>query len=236
MRGSVALARLVDDDRYFSKSQDGILINFIAGVWRAGATVCNYAEETLRKRGYKIHHAPVKIESYKSGTDKRGRTREITALTSFVDRVILSRTVRIYYGYEITPENILFCDDVWDTGGSGVEMMTTTKSIFQEKMEAIAEGLPLIREYKNWDVLPNVEWASIYYKPSRNRTRTIPRFYVKSTDAWLVFPPELMECTLDEIIGNKDPIYRAALQEKDFRKWAKRRLKLPPYDGKRIFS
>ncbi len=49
----------------------------------------------------------------------------------------------------------------------------------------------------------NVRIATVYYKPSRNKTRLVPDFYVRATDEWLVFPHELKGLTREEILANK---------------------------------
>jgi uncharacterized protein len=45
--------------------------------------------------------------------------------------------------------------------------------------------------------------ATVYYKPTRNRSRLEPDFYVQETDRWLVFPHEIQGLTRDEILRNK---------------------------------
>ncbi len=41
--------------------------------------------------------------------------------------------------------------------------------------------------------------ATVYYKPTRNRTALKPAYYVHETNVWLVFPHELEGMTLEEI-------------------------------------
>ncbi len=45
--------------------------------------------------------------------------------------------------------------------------------------------------------------ATVYYKPTRNRSSLVPDYYVKATDTWLVFPHELQGLSREEILANK---------------------------------
>ena len=48
-----------------------------------------------------------------------------------------------------------------------------------------------------------VKIATVYYKPSRNRSSLVPDFYVKATDSWMVFPHEIQGLTREENLANK---------------------------------
>ena len=58
--------------------------------------------------------------------------------------------------------------------------------------------------------IPDLRFATLYYKPARSRWPFKPDFYLKETDAWLVFPHELVDLTPDEIL-RKDPAVHALL-------------------------
>jgi hypoxanthine phosphoribosyltransferase len=64
--------------------------------------------------------------------------------------------------------NVLIVDDVKDTGGS-LEKTVTSLSQFIKKIKT----------------------ATIYYKPSKDKTHTSPNFYLYRTDKWIVFPHEI---------------------------------------------
>jgi hypoxanthine phosphoribosyltransferase len=51
--------------------------------------------------------------------------------------------------------------------------------------------------------------ATVYFKPSRNRTSIRPDYYVRTTDDWLVFPHEVQGLTREEILAHKpvDPSF-----------------------------
>ena len=48
-----------------------------------------------------------------------------------------------------------------------------------------------------------VRIATAYYKPSRNKTRLKPDFFVHETEEWLVFPHEICGLSEDEIRAHK---------------------------------
>jgi hypoxanthine phosphoribosyltransferase len=79
----------------------------------------------------------------------------------------------------------LLIDDVFDTGRS---------------IEAVIADLTR-RCRRN---LPNsIRVATTYFKPSRNRTKLLPDYYIRATDDWLVFPHEVQGLTREEILQHK---------------------------------
>tara|TARA_Y100000114_G_C11739322_1_gene318012 strand:- start:249 stop:779 length:531 start_codon:yes stop_codon:yes gene_type:complete len=76
-------------------------------------------------------------------------------------------------------DNILIIDDVLDTG-------YTFRDI----------GKYLLKNNVSSNTFT---FASIYYKPSKNQTTIVPKFYVKETDEWIVFPHELLGLTFPEV-------------------------------------
>jgi hypothetical protein len=45
--------------------------------------------------------------------------------------------------------------------------------------------------------------ATVFYKPEKNKTEREPNYFIHKTDAWAVFPHEMVGCTLDEIMEKK---------------------------------
>jgi len=52
-----------------------------------------------------------------------------------------------------------------------------------------------------------VRTATLYYKPSRNVTGLVPDFFVRETEAWVVFPHELAGLSMEEIREKDDYIH-----------------------------
>ena len=83
----------------------------------------------------------------------------------------------------ITPETrVLVVDDIFDTGPTirKVNTLLTTRT-------------------------QHVRTATLYYKPAKNITNLTPDYYLHKTDAWIVFPHELLGLSGDEI-KSKDPV------------------------------
>lgn len=82
-------------------------------------------------------------------------------------------------------DRLLLIDDVFDSGRS---------------LEAVVDDLA--RRCRR-NMPRDVRIATVYYKPSRNRSRLRPDFYLHETERWLVFPHELTGLTPAEVAANK---------------------------------
>jgi uncharacterized protein len=82
-------------------------------------------------------------------------------------------------------DRLLVIDDVFDSGRS-------IRAFLRELAARCRHNMP--RE---------VRIATVWYKPSRNRTDLRPDFYVHETEEWLVFPHELEGLSEAEIRTNK---------------------------------
>jgi hypoxanthine phosphoribosyltransferase len=119
------------------------------------------------------------------------RTDHITVRTSSYTGIDQAeKTVRVhamdYLVSTVTSEDrVLLVDDVFDSGRS---------------IEAVLDEL---RRRCPLNYPKDVKIATVYYKPSRNRSRRIPDWYVHATEQWLVFPHELVGLTDAEIAEHK---------------------------------
>jgi len=82
-------------------------------------------------------------------------------------------------------DRLLLIDDVFDSGRS-------LQAVLQELDRRCKRNLP-----------EEIRIATVYYKPSRNKTELKPDFYVRATDDWLVFPHEVQGLTREEILEYK---------------------------------
>ena len=101
-----------------------------------------------------------------------------------------AKTVRVhaidFLVSRLTAEDrLLLVDDVFDSGKSMVAVIDELKRRCR-------------RNYPE-----QVRTATVYYKPSRNQTDRVPDYYVRATDAWLVFPHEIQGLTREEILAHK---------------------------------
>lgn len=85
-------------------------------------------------------------------------------------------------------DSVLIVDDVWDTGLS---------------IEAVIEHL---REESRRNMPHDIRVATAYFKPTKNKTRSQPDYFVHETDRWLVFPHELHGLSRDELVAHKPGI------------------------------
>jgi uncharacterized protein len=82
-------------------------------------------------------------------------------------------------------DRLLLIDDIFDSGRS-------LEAVLDELKRRCRRNMP-----------ENVRIATVYFKPTRNKTRLKPDHYVRATDEWLVFPHELRGLTREEILANK---------------------------------
>lgn len=82
-------------------------------------------------------------------------------------------------------DRLLLIDDVFDSGRS-------LEAVLVELKRRCRRNLP-----------DQIRIATVYYKPTRNKTSIAPDFFVKATDQWLVFPHEVQGLTREEILANK---------------------------------
>ncbi len=83
---------------------------------------------------------------------------------------------------------LLLVDDVFDSGRS---------------MQAVVKQL---EEQARHNLPTSIKLACPWYKPAKNTTPLTPDYYLHETDAWLVFPHEIVGLTPEEISGGKPGI------------------------------
>jgi len=101
-----------------------------------------------------------------------------------------AKTVRVhaldYLVSQLNAEDrLLLIDDVFDSGRS-------LEAVLDELRRRCRRNLP-----------EHIRIATVYYKPSRNRSSIIPDFFVRMNDNWLVFPHEVQGLTREEILAHK---------------------------------
>lgn len=110
--------------------------------------------------------------------------------SSYTDMDRRSKTVRVhaldYLVSRLTFEDrLLLIDDVFDSGRS-------LDAVLEELRHRCRRNLP-----------DQIRIATLYYKPSRNRTHLAPDYYIRASDDWLVFPHELQGLSREEILAHK---------------------------------
>jgi hypoxanthine phosphoribosyltransferase len=110
--------------------------------------------------------------------------------SSYTDLDKQAETVRVHaVDYLVSrlsaEDNLLLIDDVFDTGRS-------IEAVIADLARRCRRNLP-----------SSIRVATTYYKPSRNRTKLLPDYYIRATDDWLVFPHEVQGLTREEILEHK---------------------------------
>lgn len=111
-----------------------------------------------------------------------------TSSYSGIDRQ--SKTVRVHaIDYLVSrleaEDQLLLIDDVFDSGRS-------LEALVVELQRRCRRNMP-----------EQVKIATVYYKPTRNKTPLRPDYFIRETDQWLVFPHEVQGLTRAEILANK---------------------------------
>ena len=81
-------------------------------------------------------------------------------------------------------DRLLIVDDVFDTGLSINQVIVNLKKACKKNT-------------------PDIKIATPYFKPSNNKTKIKPDYYIHKSDNWLVFPHELDGLNIEEIRNNK---------------------------------
>jgi hypoxanthine phosphoribosyltransferase len=113
-----------------------------------------------------------------------------------------AKTVRVhavdYLVSQLNAEDqLLIIDDVFDSGLS-------LQAVIDELRRRCRRNFP--EQFRT---------ATVYFKPSRNRTSFRPDFHVRTTEDWLVFPHEVQGLTREEILANKPVDATFFLDKKD---------------------
>lgn len=82
-------------------------------------------------------------------------------------------------------DQLLLIDDVFDSGRS-------LEAVVAELKRRCRRNMP-----------EQVRIATVYYKPTRNKSSIKPDYFIRETDQWLVFPHEVQGLTREEILANK---------------------------------
>jgi uncharacterized protein len=101
-----------------------------------------------------------------------------------------AKTVRVhavdYLVSQLSAEDqLLLIDDVFDSGRS-------LEAVVAELKRRCRRNMP-----------EQVRIATVYFKPTRNKSAIRPDYFIRETDQWLVFPHEVQGLTREEILKNK---------------------------------
>ena len=159
--------------------------DYIIGIWRGGTPVGIAVQELLSYLGIASDHISIRTSSY-TGIAQKERHVNVHGLHYIIENVN-------------SEDQLLIVDDVFDTGGSIVQVIKDIKNACRKNA-------------------PTIKIATPYFKPSHNQTNIKPDYYIQETDKWLVFPHELDGLTEEEIAEHKGNLIEHIRQVKDFRR------------------
>ncbi|GIQ81062.1 hypothetical protein KIPB_001960 [Kipferlia bialata] len=112
------------------------------------------------------------------------RTRSYTGIDQRMGQVEISG---LSYVIEhcTAADRLLICDDVWDTGLS-------IEAVLKEIRSRCRDNTPC-----------DIRVAVPYFKSGKNKTESVPDYFIHETDEWLMFPHEMNGYTKREILENK---------------------------------
>lgn len=178
--------RLVADDKLYITADE-----LLADSFRLGGQVLDSGFRPTHLVGVWRGGAPVGIAVQELLEYHGCRCDHIAIRTSSYTGIdCTAPEVRVFaLGYLIDTlgpdDRLLVIDDVFDSGRS------------------IAAFLGELRARCRFNTPREIRIATVYYKPARNQTELTPDFFVRETDAWLVFPHEINGLSIDEIRRNK---------------------------------
>jgi hypoxanthine phosphoribosyltransferase len=148
---------------------NGFKPDFLVALWRGGAPIGCFVHELLKWTGLKTDHIAIRTSRYEGIDVVCEGGVEVHSTSYLVENLVPG-------------QKVLLVDDVWDSG--------TSINAFFKKLESTL-SFPIS------DL--DIRVATLYFKPTRNKSAVGPRYYVHETAEWLVFPHELEGMSLDEV-------------------------------------
>jgi len=156
--------------------ESGFKPDFIVAIWRGGATVGIYVQECLQALGLHTDHIAIR-------TSYQGMENYQATMSN-------PQTIRVH-GLQYLYENLnyehslLIVDDVFSSGYN-------IEAVINRLQTKSKRNMP--RDYRI---------ATPFYKPSFNKTKRKPDYFLHEINDWLVLPYELTGLSKDELEKNK---------------------------------
>ncbi len=155
----------------------GFKPSFIVGLWRGGSSVGIYVQECLQYLGVETNH--ISIRTSYSGADTYQQMIENP------DAHIRVHGTQYLLENLNADDRLLIIDDVFSSG-------LTIQAVIRRLQQRLKRNMP-----------KEIKTATVWCKPAKNQTQSIPDFYLHETNAWLVLPYELKGLSREEIEQNK---------------------------------
>lgn len=156
--------------------QSGFRPTFIVGLWRGGSAVGIYVQECLQTLGVLTDHISVRTSYH--------------GLPSYESMINDPESIRVHGTQYLiehlnADDSLLIVDDVFSTGYS-------VDAVIRRLRKQLKKNLP-----------DDIRIATLYQRPSQQKTQITPDFVLHQTEDWLVFPYELKGLSRDEIQAYK---------------------------------
>lgn len=157
--------------------ESGFKPTFIVGLWRGGSTVGIYIQECLQTLGVKTDHIAIR-------TSYRGAPSYQAMIAAPESQIRIHGTEYLFnnLNYE---DNLLIVDDVFSTGLS-------IQAVLHRLQKKLKLNMP-----------KQTKVATLYQRPSHQKTDFTPDFCLHKTKDWLVFPYEMSGLSKGEISRHK---------------------------------
>lgn len=157
--------------------ESGFRPTFIVGLWRGGSTIGIYVQECLQTLGVETDHIAVR-------TSYQGQPHYQQTLSQPDPEIRVHGTQYLLENLN-ADDRLLIVDDVVSTGRNVTAVIARLKRHLKRNMPQ------------------EVKVASLFSRPSHDKTGLSPDYCLHTTSNWLVFPYELHGLTPDEIKTHK---------------------------------
>ena len=155
----------------------GFRPTFIVGLWRGGSTIGIYVQECLQTLGIETDHIALR-------TSYQGLSHYQETLDSRDPKIRVHGTQYLLETLN-ADDRLLIVDDVLSTGRN-------VSAVINRLQRHLKRNMP-----------QEVKVATLWHRPSHDRTGLEPDYSLHVTQNWLVFPYELNGLTREEIQSNK---------------------------------
>ncbi len=151
----------------------GFRPTFIVGLWRGGSTIGIYVQECLQTLGVKTDHIALR-------TSYQGLSHYQATFDDANPEIRVHGTQYLLESLN-ADDRLLIVDDVLSTGRNVTAVIKRLEKHLKRNMPS------------------EVKVASLWHRPSHDKTGLDPDFSLHTTHNWLVFPYELKGLSAEEI-------------------------------------
>lgn len=157
--------------------ENGFRPTFIVGLWRGGSAVGIYVQECLQTLGVKTDHIALRT-SYRGQPHYQGMLDQPDSEIRVHGTQYLLENLNAH-------DKLLIVDDVYSSG-------LNIEAVIQRLQKHLKRNMP-----------QDIRIATLWQRPSYNKTEREPDFCMHRSEDWLVFPYELSGLSAEELETHK---------------------------------